>query len=198
MKSCFMKLSSALILVSIGLAGGPARAQSVEPASAAPSAADPSERPHESVVPTAEAPQGNKLGVSDNVGSLDREVERKTWPNVPLLVTGLVLFGGSYGASAIVGAASDRKADDKLFIPVVGPWLDLHQRDCDANPCSHEGLNKALLIGDGVLQGVGALGMVLSLVIPQSTTRNWYLIGNESVTFTPQVANPGVIATGRF
>jgi hypothetical protein len=195
MKSITMKSSCALIVASISMASH-AQAQAVDPP-AAPSAGVAEER-NESVVPTAEAPEGNKLGVSDNVGSLDREVEKKTWPNVPLLVTGLVVLGGSYGASAIVGAASDRKEDDKLFIPVVGPWLDLHQRDCSANPCSNEGLNKALLISDGVLQGVGALGIVLSWVIPQTTTRNWYLIGNQSLAVSPQLSNLGLRATGQF
>lgn len=196
MNSRLMKSSCASIVLVISVASH-TRAQAVDPAASAPSAGVPQER-NESVVPTAQEPEGNKLGVTDNVGALDRTVESKTWPNVPLLATGLVLLGGSYGASVIVGAASDRKEDDKLFIPVVGPWLDLHQRDCNANPCSNEGLNKALLIGDGVLQGVGALGVILSLVIPQTTTRNWYLIGNKSMAISPQLSNLGLSAAGQF
>jgi hypothetical protein len=122
------------------------------------------------------------------------------WPNRPLLITGLVLFGGTYGASAIVGAASNREADEKLFIPVVGPWLDLHERDCDADPCDRETMNKTLLIGSGALQGIGAVSMLLSLMIPESTEKPWYLIGDEKLTVTPQVgySTTGVAAFGRF
>lgn len=127
-------------------------------------------------------------------------VVEHSWPNRPLLITGLVVFGGTYGASAIVGAASNREADEKLFIPVVGPWLDLKDRDCDADPCSHETLNKTLLIGSGALQGLGALSMVLSLVIPESNEKPWYLIGDEKLSVTPQVGytTTGVSAFGRF
>lgn len=56
-----------------------------------------------------------------------------TWPNRPMLITGAVVLGGTYAASAIVGAASKREADDKLFLPVVGPWMDLTKRDCEVN-----------------------------------------------------------------
>lgn len=127
-------------------------------------------------------------------------VVEHSWPNRPMLITGLVVLGGTYGASAIVGAASDRKADDRLFIPVVGPWLDLKDRDCDVNACSHETLNKALLIGDGALQGLGAITLVLSLVIPESTKKPWYLIGDEKLSVAPQVGSAvsGFSAFGRF
>jgi hypothetical protein len=127
-------------------------------------------------------------------------VTEHSWPNRPMLITGLVVLGGTYGASAIVGAASDRKADDRLFIPVVGPWLDLKDRDCDVNACSHETLNKALLIGDGALQGLGAISLVLSLVIPESNDKPWYLIGGEKLSVAPQVGSAvtGFSAFGRF
>jgi hypothetical protein len=96
---------------------------------------------------------------------------------------------------------SDRDADEKLFIPVVGPWLDLQHRGCSTNPCtSNKTLYKALLVGDGILQGVGAVGMLLSLVIPQDTERHWYLIGDEDLVVAPQFGNAtlGVGAAGRF
>ncbi len=122
------------------------------------------------------------------------------WPNRPLLITGLVVLGGSYGASAIVGAASSREADDKLFVPVVGPWLDLKERDCDVNACSHESLNKALLIGSGALQGIGAFSVVLSLVIPESREKPWYLIGDQKLSVSPRMGmnEAGLTAFGRF
>jgi hypothetical protein len=129
-----------------------------------------------------------------------RDMIQHSWPNRPMLVTGVVVLGGTYAASAIVAAASDRKADDKLFLPVVGPWLDLKKRDCDVNDCGNDTFNKALLIGDGALQGLGALTLVLSFVIPESTKKPWYLIGDEHLSVAPQVgtAVTGLAAFGQF
>lgn len=131
---------------------------------------------------------------------IDPSTTRKTFPNRPLLVTGTLLLGGTYGASAIVAATSDRTEDEKLYYPVVGPWMDLHERDCGLDSCNDKTSHQVLLIGSGVLQGVGALTMLLSLVIPEKTTRSWYLIGNEKLTFAPRLnpAMAGLSAVGRF
>jgi hypothetical protein len=128
------------------------------------------------------------------------DVMERTWPNRPLLITGVVVLGGSYAASAIVGAVSDRKADEKLFYPVVGPWMDLKARDCEVNDCGNDTFNKVLLIGDGALQGLGALGIILGLVLPESEKKPWYLIGTEDVVVAPQVGTgaTGLTAVGRF
>lgn len=165
--------------------------------SAAPSEAG--TRPSAPTSDSRDAPD-SKLGATENTDALDRKVTTKSWPNVPLMVTGLVVLGGSYGASALVGGLSGREADRKLYYPVVGPWMDLNNRGCDTNPCNHKAFNTALLIGDGVLQGMGALGLVLSLVVPQTSTKNWLLIGNETVVLAPQVglSSVGVSAAARF
>ncbi len=128
------------------------------------------------------------------------EVVEHTWPNRPLLITGTVLLVGTYGASAIAAAVSDRKADDKLFIPVVGPWLDLKNRDCEVNACGDDTLNKTLIIGSGALQGAGAVMMLLGLVIPESEKKPWYLIGDEKLNVAPAVGYSltGLSATGKF
>lgn len=126
--------------------------------------------------------------------------ERKTWPNTPLLVTGTVVFGATYGASALAAGMSDRESDEKLYYPVVGPWMALDERDCDAEPCDNQTLGTTLLIGSGILQGIGALGMVTSLFIPETTTRNWYLLGNEDFMVAPiaGTSEVGAAAIGRF
>jgi hypothetical protein len=93
-------------------------------------------------------------------------------PNRPMLATGLGIFAATYGASVIVGAASDRDEDKRLYIPVVGPWLDLGQRDCGVGDCGQrEDWNQALLIGSGVLQGVGAGLAIASLFVPEERDR---------------------------
>jgi hypothetical protein len=134
---------------------------------------------------------------------IDPTTHASTLPNKPLLVTGLVVLGGSYGASALAAGLSDRESDDKLYYPVAGPWLALQDRDCDAEPCNNETLDTALLIGSGVLQGLGALSTVMSLFIPETTTHTWYLIGNEheeNLVLAPLMAGDqvGAIAVGRF
>jgi len=134
---------------------------------------------------------------------IDPTTHASTLPNKPLLVTGLVVLGSSYGASAVGAAISDREAYDKLYYPVAGPWMALQDRDCNADPCDNKTLDTALLIGSGVLQGLGALSTVMSLFIPETTTHTWYLIGNEheeNLVLAPLMAGDqlGAIAVGRF
>jgi hypothetical protein len=117
---------------------------------------------------------------------IDAESSSAALPNRPLLITGAVLLGGSYGASAIVAATSNRAADDKLYYPVVGPWMDLNRRNCNVEACPNKTLDRVLLIGDGIVQGVGALGVLLSLVIPERITHRWYLIGDGRLMIVPR------------
>jgi hypothetical protein len=124
-------------------------------------------------------------------------------PNKPLLVTGVVLLGGAYGASAIAAGLSNRDSEDKLYYPVVGPWLALKDRDCNAEPCNHKALNTTLLVGSGVVQGLGALSVLMSLFIPETTTHSWYLIGDEQqphLALSPVVGQDqfGAFAVGQF
>ena len=128
-----------------------------------------------------------------------REVKQQRRPHRVLLTTGAVVLIGSYATSAIVAAKSDRRADEKLFLPVVGPWLDLKRRDCGTHPCDHETANKALLIGDGALQGFGALSVLLSLIIPEPRERPWYAVGSRSFHVMPRFGQlSGISAAGVF
>jgi hypothetical protein len=185
---------------------GLAAAQS-SPSTDAPDPVAPPPPQDSSSVPTAASPAAMSTTPANPVStSLPQSEEPRadvvnhTWPNRPLLITGVVVLGGTYAASAIVGAASDREADEKLFYPVIGPWLDLKARDCEVNDCGDDTFNKALLIGDGALQGIGALAIILGLVIPESEKKPWYLIGNENLVVTPQVGTgaTGLTAVGQF
>ena len=97
-------------------------------------------------------------------------------------------------------ACPTRKADNKLYLPVVGPWMDLEHRDCDVNDCGDDTFGKVLLVGDRALQGIGALTLRLSFVIPESTKKPWYLIGDQNLTVAPQVGTgvTGLQAVGVF
>jgi len=131
---------------------------------------------------------------------IDTQTTSRSVPNRPLMVTGFLLLAASYAPAAIVAATSDREADEKLYYPVAGPWLDLNHRGCAADPCDNKDLNRGLLVADGIVQGAGALGLLLSLVIPEKTTRHWYLIGNRDVLVAPQLGGSlvGLRAIGQF
>lgn len=89
-------------------------------------------------------------------------------PNRALLATAAGVFAVSYGASVAVASMSDRDADRRLFMPVIGPWLALEQRDCAAVPCGdNEDLDRALVVTGGLLQGAAALLALSSLWIPE-------------------------------
>ena len=94
-------------------------------------------------------------------------------PNIPLLAGGTLVLAVGYAPAVITGIISDHKGDDKLFIPVVGPWLDMGERGCDTGEvfnCGSSGIETAALIVDGAVQGIGALAMVGSLFIPEHKT----------------------------
>jgi hypothetical protein len=123
--------------------------------------------------------------------------------NRPLLATSLVLLGGTYLASAVDGATSGRDADrSNLLYPVVGPWMDYANRDCGTpGKCNaNEGGYKALLVLGGIGQGLGALGALTSLFLPEKTTRRWYFIGNDTLQAAPSPVGTGygLVGVGRF
>lgn len=83
-------------------------------------------------------------------------------PDRTLLRTGVWTLGLSYVPALVVAIESPLPADRFLYVPVAGPWLDLSQRDCST--CEHETLNKVLLVTDGIIQGIGSLEIVGSLL----------------------------------
>lgn len=87
------------------------------------------------------------------------EIYDRQRPNRPALITGASIFAGSYLTTVIATAANDSKPDQSLYIPVVGPWLHLADRD------GTEGkTGQTLLIGaSGVVQGVGVGLMIASM-----------------------------------
>jgi hypothetical protein len=93
--------------------------------------------------------------------------------NAPVFATGALVFAGSYGASAIVAGSSDHVGADRLYVPVVGPWLALNDwGDCPIEQprCDRNTTDKVLLVADGVFQGAGLITMVTGLLAPTSHT----------------------------
>lgn len=98
----------------------------------------------------------------------ETEEEYDAW-NAPVFTTGAVLFGGSYAAAAIVSGESDHPGANRLWVPVVGPWLALNDwGSCpiDQPRCDTNTTDKVLLIADGVVQAAGILTMVDGLLMP--------------------------------
>ena len=127
--------------------------------------------------------------------------ETRAWVNKPLLVTGSALLVATWVPMAAVAYASSRPEDQNyLYVPVVGPWLDLAHRDTDVRPSNNEGLNKAFLIADGIGQGLGALAVVTSLFLPDTKEAHWYTIGSDKMRVAPTHVGTGygLGAVGRF
>jgi hypothetical protein len=83
-------------------------------------------------------------------------------PDRTLLRTGAWTLGLAYVPALIVAIESPVPADKYLYAPVAGPWLDLAERDCST--CTHETLNKVLLVTDGIIQGIGSIEIIGSLL----------------------------------
>ncbi|MBV9946968.1 MAG: hypothetical protein JOZ69_08980 [Myxococcales bacterium] len=133
-----------------------------------------------------------------------------TRPNRALLMTGLVAFGVPYIASVSVAATSSHAGDSNLWVPAIGPWLDLGARGgCPAssatmNPdCGAETGNKVVLVADGILQTFGVLEVIGAFVFPETCGPAAVVTGEngENVSFTPaKLGNGGygLAALGRF
>jgi hypothetical protein len=125
-------------------------------------------------------------------------------PNRALLTTGLITFGIPYISSAIIAAESSHPGDSHLWVPVVGPWLDLGSRGpCPAawSACDSETANRVILVVDGILQGAGALQLIGAFVFPEHTVRVAATAFTPEFTLTPaRVARDGygLAAIGRF
>src|SRR6185369_470889 len=90
-------------------------------------------------------------------------------PNWGLLGPGLAVFSVTYFSSVLVAATSTHEGDKNLYIPLVGPWLDMATRCPTA--CDGDTGRKVLLGFDGVFQGIGAIAIVTSFFVPDRRSR---------------------------
>jgi hypothetical protein len=122
-----------------------------------------------------------------------------TGTNVPMLATGLGLFGLSYAPALVVGATSSVAADRSLYMPVAGPWLNLANRPAcggrNGASCANETTNKVLLGADGVAQGVGAAMTLVGLLVPVHHETVTKRTTGQSEGPTIRIS-PGMMGTG--
>lgn len=93
-----------------------------------------------------------------------------TSPNTPVIASGVVTFGLAYGIAVGVAATSDNSADQRLYVPVVGPWLDLADRPTcpiENQQCDKTTTQKILIGADGVFQAVGIVVAIYGIMTPR-------------------------------
>jgi hypothetical protein len=118
--------------------------------------------------------------------------------NAPVFATGALIFVGSYGASAIVAGTSDHVGADRLYVPVVGPWLALDEwGHCPiAQPrCDENTTEKVLLVADGVFQAAGVITMLTGLLSPSTHT---IVAASQRTSVKVRPTRNGVAAFGNF
>jgi hypothetical protein len=123
-------------------------------------------------------------------------------PDPRWLSVGGLVFGSTYLTSVVVAGTSSYRADQRLYVPLAGPWLDLAARGkCGSDPnypaCGHETRNDALLVGDGIGQALGVLHIVGGFLFP--TTRT-VIQTRPEVVFAPTITPSefAMTARGRF
>ena len=134
------------------------------------------------------------------------ETYTDTW-NAPLFTSGALVFLGSYGASVVVAATSENDAidrgNDRLYVPVVGPWLALNDRpDCpvEQESCDMETTKKVLLVADGVLQAGGVVSMIAGLLSPTEhrVIRRTPVVTRKVHVSPSAGGSPGITLFGHF
>jgi hypothetical protein len=124
-------------------------------------------------------------------------------PDWLLFSSGLVMFGGTYTASAVVAGTSNHAGDKALYAPLVGPWIDFANRCPGPAPCGSDTGSKVLLGFDGVFQGIGALTLVSSFFLMPSRRGRVVARSESPLTFRVLPASlgrgaPGLTAIGTF
>lgn len=111
---------------------------------------------------------GVTSGASTAPAAEPKEERELVRPHRSMLITGSAILVGSYAASAIVGGISDTEADKRLFVPLVGPWLDLADRSCQLGNCGvREDINILHIIGSGAAQATGLGIAIASLFVEE-------------------------------
>ncbi len=121
-------------------------------------------------------------------------VYNKQRPNKALLITGSAFLVGTYVTTAALAGANGPDADKNLYIPVVGPWLNLADRTT-ANGRAGDTRDTVLIAGSGVLQGAGAALLIASFFVPEKVPAARISAGNVKMQLTP-TAGPGAGGLG--
>ncbi len=95
-------------------------------------------------------------------------------PNRAMIVVGVITLGGAFGTSAVLAGRSSNHSDQVLYVPLVGPWLDLGDRlKCGGGAgrasCGVERTNQVALVADGLFQAWGLAATIMGLFTKEYT-----------------------------
>jgi hypothetical protein len=144
------------------------------------------------------------LCVASVAGAEEPALERPIQPNRPMLITGLGVFGVTYVTGVVFAAKSGLEEDNRLYIPLAGPWLDFAQRPCNfGSACTtSDNVASSFLVVSGVLQSAGIIVALTSLAVPErpSSGRIWKVAREPEVRVVPLslAGGGGLGAVGTF
>lgn len=153
----------------------------------------PAQRPPKLV---ADAQAQDTVVVANQGPSVQGDVVYDDW-NMQAFTTGAVLFLGTWGASAIIADTDNHVGANRLYVPLVGPWLALNDwGHCPVTSpnCDNNTTDKFLLVADGVIQAAGLLTMAEGLIFPTSHHRA--LVADKKIHVTP--TGTGLAVLGHF
>jgi len=122
------------------------------------------------------------------------------------VVAGITTLAFSYAPAAMVAATSGATVDRTLFVPVIGPWIDLSQRpSCPGGVCSSDKPAKELLILDGALQAASVAAILFGWVSASASRESASAARSASLRPTIRVSpapigsgGHGMVALGTF
>jgi hypothetical protein len=133
-------------------------------------------------------------------------VTSKGGPSEPLLMSGVLTLGLTYGAAAVVAATSSLDADHRMFVPVAGPWMALFNRGGCGGPigpsCDTQTADRVLIAADGIGQALGAFMIIDAFLNPETITVSRSTTADDKPTlrFAPSSMGSGygLLAIGKF
>jgi hypothetical protein len=133
-------------------------------------------------------------------------IEHTSQGKLMLGVTGAVLIGLPYAASAWAAAEGNREGDKLLYVPVVGPFASFVDRSvCTTPGCRGDLASDTLpLVASSIAQATGLALVIVAMSTPTTRVSAPPPAGQEAahltlrVAPTSYVAGAGIAAFGTF
>ncbi|HEY8078799.1 MAG TPA: hypothetical protein VIF62_31925 [Labilithrix sp.] len=158
-----------------------------------------------SAEPRAKTDQGGAAGTTQTTSAeytnvVTDEGVSTFRPNRPLLFTGAALVAFPYLAGVGVAFKNNPHADEQLFVPIAGPWMDLEARPCMMGPSctARENVASTLVVASGVVQATGLVLALASFVIPEKDKPKPTATADVHVAPVSFASGAGVGAAGVF
>lgn len=191
-----LALSTAAAVFTLTLSTAALADDAVAPAPANPATPAPASPVGTTVTTSASDERGTLAPTSAPVSAERTTLYQTRTPNRFFLYVGGAALAGTYATTAAIAANNGSIGDHDLYLPVVGPWINLASRN-SANTSTGD---TVLIVGSGVLQGVGAGMVIASLIIPEKYATATIAAGPVKMNVTPTAGagSGGVGAFGTF